>query len=299
MGAAVVSIFQVGCDIWDYFINITFDVLELNPFEAEGSLKGIIEDMYNGFQSVALTLCLIFCLIAILRDCVTSPPGQQLHKLANSALKYFVMIGVVSKLWELLELIISFTDWATSSVVGTKIPLDFTEAGKVILEYFSTNEPSFDLFDIGGSILGFLRYMVCGLICSIFGIIFILVAAACAIIILSAAYQRIFKPLIIMPFSALFVAMGSSNGDSSHTLWNFIKTFLGFCMAGALMAVCIKVGQVVMTSATIIDTFNLDPSNPESSIIYGVLLVTVQASLTPIIIAGLCKSVDSMISKIL
>ena len=70
-------------------------------------------------------------------------------------------------------------------------------------------------------------------------------------------------------------------------------------MAGALMAVCIKVGQVVMTSATIIDTFNLDPSNPESSIIYGVLLVTVQASLTPIIIAGLCKSVDSMISKIL
>ena len=117
------------------------------------------------------------------------------------------------------------------------------------------------------------------------------IVAAC-ISIINCAYQRILKPLVILPFSSITVAMASGSHEAERVATSYIKTFFGLCLSGAFMVVCVKLG-VALTNGGFISSPN------GASINTKVLFIAVQNMVTPTIIAGLVKSVDSTIARFL
>lgn len=118
----------------------------------------------------------------------------------------------------------------------------------------------------------------------------LLVMVASSLSIISSAFERILKPLVLMPFAGIAVAMGAGGHEISRSMVQFLKTFFGFCISGAMMVVIIKTGCVMCTELV-------------SDALYGTndmencIMITVQAAITPIVIAGLVKGTDGMIQR--
>ena len=85
------------------------------------------------------------------------------------------------------------------------------------------------------------------------------------------------------------VAGGHEIGKS---MLQFLKTFFGFCISGAMMVVIIKTGCTLCT-----DLVSAGLSG--GSDIENCIMMTVQASITPIVIAGLVRGTDSIIARML
>ena len=147
-------------------------------------------------------------------------------------------------------------------------------------------EPSGEWFAKLWSVIG------CSLIFMIAGLALIFIMVASCLSIISSGFQRIFKPLIILPFAGIAVAMGAGGHDISRSLLQFIKTFFGFCISGALMVICVKTG---VTLCTTLVNFNLSGSSD----IYKCILITVQSAITPIVISGLVKATDSIVQRMM
>ena len=95
-----------------------------------------------------------------------------------------------------------------------------------------------------------------------------------------------------MPFAGIAVAMGAGGHEIGRSMFQFLKTFFGFCISGAMMVVVIKTGCTLCT--------NLISAGLEgNSDIENCIMMTVQASITPIVISGLVKGTDSVISRML
>ena len=118
----------------------------------------------------------------------------------------------------------------------------------------------------------------------------ILVMVASSLSIISSAFERILKPLVLMPFAEIAVAMGAGGPDVSRSMVQFLKTFFGFCISGAMMVVIIKTGCVMCTEF-------VSDALYASNDIENCIMITVQASITPIVIAGLVKGTDGMIQR--
>lgn len=106
----------------------------------------------------------------------------------------------------------------------------------------------------------------------------------------ATAFQRILKPLMVLPFAGIAIALGAGGHEISRSLVSYIKTFFGFCISGAMMVVAVKCGVSLCTNLV-----NFDLSG--ASDIYKCILITVQMSITPIVISGLVKGSDSIIAR--
>ena len=122
-------------------------------------------------------------------------------------------------------------------------------------------------------------------------VVFLGTIIACCLSILSAAFQRILKPLVIMPFSAITVALSSGTAEAERVSVSYVKTFFGFCLSGAFMVVCVNIGTAMANGGLIVfDMSNLDTTGK-------MIYICLQNIVTPIVIAGLVKSVDSIIGR--
>ena len=121
-------------------------------------------------------------------------------------------------------------------------------------------------------------------------IITLIITVSSCISILSSAFQRIIKPLVILPFAAITVAMGAGSGESTRVMTQYLKTFYGFCISGAFMLVCVKLG-VALSDGLI--SFDMASLSTYEKALYN----SVQCAITPIVIAGLVKTADSVIGK--
>lgn len=95
-----------------------------------------------------------------------------------------------------------------------------------------------------------------------------------------------------MPFAGIAVAMGAGGHEIGRSMLQFLKTFFGFCISGAMMVVIIKTGCTLCT-----DLVSAGLSG--GSDIENCIMMTVQASITPIVIAGLVRGTDSIIARML
>ena len=119
-----------------------------------------------------------------------------------------------------------------------------------------------------------------------------IIVASC-ISILSSAFQRILKPLAILPFSSITVALASGTHEAERVTTSYIKTFFGFCISGAFMVICVKLGTALTNGGLIAFDFANLSTNEK------LLYISVQNMITPIVIAGLVKTADSVIGRFL
>ncbi len=117
----------------------------------------------------------------------------------------------------------------------------------------------------------------------------------CSFVIVIEAFQRILKPLVIMPFASINLAFGSFGQDGERMMWSYLKMFFGFCVSGAIMIVSIYVGAALVNSSAVNALFSIDES---SSHTYRAVIVSLKTCILPLTITGLVKGAENLASRL-
>lgn len=295
------DIFNTAYSIWNNLIEIAMTLFTTSPTAANGSVYSTCKNIYTAISDIALPIAIVFFLIAICKDVISTPPEQQIRKFLNDAFKFCILVGVLANLWDVMGYIMQIADGVTEKVASNAnstyqmtMSAELADIISEVNDLTPTTQIHFTSFgsDLIAFAKEFLDITMTRLLFFIAAIITLGAIVAACISIINCAYQRILKPLVILPFSSITVAMASGSHEAERVATSYIKTFFGLCLGGAFMVVCVKLG-VALTNGGFISSPN------GASINTKVLFIAVQNMVTPTIIAGLVKSVDSTIARFL
>ena len=283
METVVKALYNASFAIWNTLIGIAMTIFRTSPTAVSGgSPYGIVHSLYTSISAATIPIATCFFVIAIYKSVVTAPPEQQAQRFLMDGVRYCIILFVAANLWQILGYIMEFSDVITATLgggAGYMLSMD-GDLERIISESLVLPE-----FELSGEWIGKLfETLGCCILLLIGGVVLLLVMVA------SSAFERILKPLVVMPCAGIAVAMGAGGPDVSRSMVQFLKTFFGFCISGAMMVVIIKTGCEMCTEL-------VSDALYASNDIENCIMITVQASITPIVIAGLVKGTDGMIQR--
>lgn len=297
------TIFNVGYTVWNSLIEIAMTLFTTSPTAASADVYTVTHNLYLAIADIALPIAILFFIFAICKDVMSAPADQQLRKFLSDALKFTIMVAVLANLWEVMGYVMQVADGVTDKLAASagNASYQMTMSGDLEAAIIEVAQQKPDPNDLEG--LGFMEKIIetigqwTGIVFSwllffISAVISLCIIVASCVNILSSAFQRIIKPLAILPFASITVAMASGTHEAGRVTTNYVKTFFGFCISGAFMVICVKLG-VALTNGGLIA---FDFASMETT--QKMLAICVQNMITPIVIAGLVKGTDSMISRI-
>lgn len=294
------GLFNAGYSIWNALIDIVISLFTTSPKAASPALTSTIQTLFNSLKAAAFPLAVVFFLIALIRDVVSTPPDQQLKKFIGSAIKYCVILGIIENLWNIMGYVMGFADGVTSAFSnagGSNYYLSMNnDLQSAIAEAGQKPDVTIHLTSLGDDLKDFISawwdHALAEIIMLISGLVTLFIVIASSISLINSAFQRIFKPMVILPFASIAVAMGAGTGEASRVMSNYLKTFLGYCLSGAFMVICVKMSVALMNDQ-VISSLNFD----SASLIEKTVYACVQNAVMPLVCAGLVKSADSVIQR--
>ncbi|MCI6242476.1 MAG: hypothetical protein MR646_04105 [Agathobacter sp.] len=289
MADVVKALYNCSFTVWNTLIEIAMTLFTTSPKEAaSGSAYTVVHSIYNAIADATVPIATVFFIIAIYQSVVSAPPGQQAQRFLQDALRYCIILFIAANMWNIMGYIMEFSDGITGKI---------SASGNYKLSVGGDMETIIDSclvlpdFELSGEWLEkFWTTAGCSLLFLIGGIVLLFIMAASCLSIISSAFQRILKPLMILPFAGIAIALGAGGHDISRSLLTYIKTFFGFCLSGALMVIAAKCGITLCTNLV---NFELGGVSD----LYKCILITVQMAVTPIVISGLVKGCDSMTAR--
>lgn len=289
MESVVKALYNSAFAIWNTLMDVAMTLFKTSPQEAAGGGPyAYVYNIFTGIADATIPVATVFFIIAIYKSVVTSPPEQQAQRFLMDTLKYCIILFIAANLWSIMGYIMDFTDGITARITSAD-GYHLTMSGDINrIIGNSLTLPSFELsgrwFEKLWDVIG------CSLIFLLAGIVLVFVMVASCLSIISSAFQRILKPLIILPFAGIAVAMGAGGHETSRSMYQYMKTFFGFCLSGAVMIIAVKTGVTLCTNLV---SFDMNSGGN----IYKCIIMTVQSAITPIVISGLVKASDSIISR--
>ena len=299
MTNAIRAIFNVVFNVWNWFMEIAMTLFTTAPNEAsgmDGKLINTVHRLYNALFSFALPITVIFLFIALLKNSWIKSEEQRLPAMLSDLMRYGVIVVILASLWDIMGYIMSVTNNIMNVVIDSNITYKLNPNDqKVLMDVIA----DFELRQCEGidDLIPWLGEMlIClltDLLFMIVGLVVVVLVAGAGFTIVSVAFQRILKPLVILPFASIMVAVGAGGGDVGRVALSYLKTFVAFCISGAFMVAAIKVGVAFCSNGL----FNFDMTDMGK--IEKMILVSVHTAATPMVIAGLVKSMDGIIARFL
>lgn len=274
------SIYNSGYEIWNYLISIAMNLFTTSPTAANGSVYSTSKTLYNAISNISVPIAIVFFLIAIFKDVIGTPPEKQIQRFFGDVLKFAIMIGILVNLWSIMGYIMQIADGITDKVA--------MQAGATY--ELSMSAEFIDVINEAKDADKIMDLIIANIILVLTAVASFVILIAAAVSIVSCSFQRIIKPLVILPFSSITVAMASGSGNASRITVSYLKTFFGFCISGAFMVICVKLGVSLGQGLIAFDVNSL-------TLIEKVIYISTQNALIPLVIAGLVKGADSMIGK--
>ena len=289
MADIVKALYNCAFTIWHSLIGIAMTLFTTSPkTAAAGTPYATVHSIYNAISDATVPIATVFFIIAIYKSVLSAPPGQQALRFMQDALRYCIILFIAANMWSVMGYIIDFSDGITGKISATS---GYTLTVSGDMETIIDSCLEFPAFELSGEwVESFWSTIGCSLLFLIGGIVLLFIMVASCLSIISSAFQRILKPLMILPFAGIAIALGAGGHDISRSLVSYIKTFFGFCISGAVMIIAIKTGVSLCTTLVGFDLTG-------ASNIYKCILITVQMAITPIVISGLVKGSDAIIAR--
>lgn len=289
MADIVKALYNCAFTIWNSLIGIAMTLFTTSPkTAAAGTPYATVHSIYNAISDATVPIATVFFIIAIYKSVISAPPGQQALRFMQDALRYCIILFIAANMWSVMGYIIDFSDGITGKISATS---GYTLTVSGDMETIIDSCLEFPAFELSGEwVESFWSTIGCSLLFLIGGIVLLFIMVASCLSIISSAFQRILKPLMILPFAGIAIALGAGGHDISRSLVSYIKTFFGFCISGAVMIIAIKTGVSLCTTLVGFDLTG-------ASNIYKCILITVQIAITPIVISGLVKGSDAIIAR--
>lgn len=246
MADIVKALYRCSFTIWNSLIGIAMTLFTTSPKTAGGGTPyATVHTFYNAIADATVPIATVFFIIAIYKSVISAPPGQQAQRFLQDALRYCMILYISANMWSIMGYLIDFTDGITGQISMTG---GYTLSITGDLESIMDECLKLPDFAISGEWFGkFWSTVGCSLLFLLGGIILLFIMVASSLSIISSGFQRILKPLMILPFAGIAIALGAGGHDISRSLLTYIKTFFGFCISGALMVVAVKGGIALCT----------------------------------------------------
>lgn len=289
MAEVVKALYNCAFTVWNALMKIAMTLFTTSPkLAGSGTPYATVQTIYNAISDATVPIATVFFIIAIYKSVISAPPGQQAMRFLQDALRYCIILYIAANMWSVMGYIMDFADGITAKITATN---GYTLSVSGDMETIIDECLKLPDFELSGEWLGkFWSTIGCSLLFLIGGIVLLFIMVASCISIISSAFQRILKPLMILPFAGIAIALGAGGHEISRSLVSYIKTFFGFCISGAMMVIAVKTGVSLCTNLV---SFDLS----SASNIYKCILITVQMAITPIVISGLVKGSDAMIAR--
>lgn len=286
MADVIKALYEVSFGIFNTLIDVAMTLFQTSAKTAAGgSSYANVKVIFEAISDATIPLTCVFFLVALYKTVITSPPEQCAQRFLMDAIRYCLILFVADNLWDIMGEVMNIADGITDKIgVSGNYHMSYGAYLKTIIEE-TLVMPEFALS--GEYVASLLETCGCFLMFLLSGVVLMFIMVASCLSIISSAFGRILKPLIMLPFSGIAVAMGAGGHEVSRSMYHYLKMFIGFCLSGAMMIICIKVGFSLTTNLV---SFELSSASDLQKVLY----MTVQASITPIVIAGLVKTCDSL-----
>ena len=298
MRDAIKGLFNVAYDIWNAMIGLSCDMFA--DSYRNGQAASLYNTAYTIFKTISgctIPLATLFFIIAIYKTVSSTPPEQQARRFLLDALKYVIILYISSQLWNILGYMLDFASGITSAINdGGAYGQISTGEDNVVFQAVDDLKLSFGShgLNIGEYISEALDIVVTILVYFIGGLASVIILGASGLTVIGVAFERIIKPLVILPFSAIVLGIGSCSGEGERLMWHYGKSLLALALSGAFMITAIKLGNAMFTTYNIADRIVTDHGGQ----IIRAIITIVQVDMTAIIITGLLKSMDGLVGKV-
>lgn len=285
----IYGIYEAAYSIWNMLMDIAMTLFTTSPMDASGgALYETVHTLFTSIADISTLLCTLFFLYSVIKTIDVSPPEQVTERLKMEFVKFAVVVAVVLNLWTLLGGIMQITDGITSKFAAEDYTLEVSGTLETVLQSLDDSKPeasfSAEFFT------AMMAYIGNWLLCFFGGMATLIVVIGASVSIISCGFQRIIKPLVSIPFATVTVSMASGSPEEQRVAYNYVKSFIGLCLAGAMMVVCINLGATLSSGLI---AFNTDDLSLTEQIIY----ISVQNAVSPIVIAGLVKCAEGILNR--
>lgn len=302
MDEVIIALYNVAFTIWNGFIKTAVTVFTTSLKDAK--LAGLYSTAKTAFDAIVdctVPLATLFFIIAIYKTISSTPPEQQARKFMLDVLKYGMILFIASQLWNIMGYVIDFSDGITDAIASGGASAEISTGDDNVLFTRIRGDMQFNFGDygiseIGQAIYDAIEFVIKAIIYLIGGVVSILLLAAAGLTVIGVAFERIIKPLVILPFSTIVLGIGACSGEGERMMWHYGKSFLSFCISGAFMITAIKLGNACIDAFSLADS--IAASGTDTSGMMGSIVTVVQVDLTAIVITGLLKSMDSIVAKV-
>ena len=196
MADIVKALYNCAFTVWNALMKIAMTLFTTSPKLAGGGTPySTVHSFYNAIADATVPIATVFFIIAIYKSVVSAPPGQQAQRFLHDALRYCIILYIAANMWSIMGYIIDFTDGITGKISATSgYTLSVSGDMEKIIED-CLKLPSFELS--GEWLEKFWSTIGCSLLFLIGGIVLLFIMVASCLSIISSAFQRILKPLMI------------------------------------------------------------------------------------------------------
>ena len=301
MTGILAGLYKIAYAFWNTLLNTGVTLIKMPLNEAGGgSLWGTAAECYDKIVLCTVPLATIFFMISIYRAVISEPPEQQLRKFLQDAIRFAIILYISANMMHILQIIAQFSSGLTNALAVDDLGKSLTDSkyedsliGSII-ENFKF-KPDVTIFQFGSYIEQFLDKLCEFFVLLLGGVVSVFIMTASGIVVISVGFQRIIKPLVILPFSAIVLGISSCSGEGERMMWQFGKSFLGFCISGAFMIIAIRLGGDLCAKYVAGPAFSLEESFDGT---VNAFVAIVQTDMTAIVITGLLKSMDGVVAKV-
>lgn len=219
MADIVKALYNCAFTVWNALMKIAMTLFTTSPKLAGGGTPySTVHTFYNAIADATVPIATVFFIIAIYKSVVSAPPGQQAQRFLHDALRYCIILYIAANMWSIMGYIIDFTDGITGKISATS---GYTLSVSGDMENIIDTCLKLPSFELSGEWLEkFWSTIGCSLLFLIGGIVLLFIMVASCLSIISSAFQRILKPLMILPFAGIAIALGAGGHDIYHTKIN-------------------------------------------------------------------------------
>ena len=305
MDGLIKALYNAGFTVWNTIVGLAMTLFTKSP--ASLDVYNIAHNIYLSIQDITIPIAIVIFLIGWLKAVCQGPPERTAHEMFGIFLRFCIVVAIAANLWAFMGYVIQVTDGITDAVASSSggIPdynLDLKDTLSSAIDSISSTPTSDDIdWDIMHPFISFGKFVTIWVTWFLTYVGFLIasiitlgIMVYCSIVILSQAYQRIIKPLVVLPFMAISFGFAAGQGEGDRVAINYFKTIVGYLLSGAFMVVAVKIGVALTNSDDITNAL----VSSSSDVTMVMLLESIKTMITPIITVGIVKSTDSIMSRL-
>ena len=226
--------YESGIKIWNALTGRALVVLLQAPSAASPEAYHIVNQIGGVLQGVSGSLLAALFLYRMMKEASVTRHQFDVKDAVKILLGLAIMEGIATNLGRIINQVIRIGSSLVSLVVSHGnggLSMD-----PAVADVFSGAEPGFPTM--------------------IFTIVFFVMMTVLGAGVLITVVQRLIRLLIALPFAAVAVVTMMGGGRVSEVGYSYIRSFVGYCLEGAVIAMIIIIGNLLTSSGFISNAFS-------------------------------------------